>query len=487
MTAIAQLRKDAWLLILAVLLAAGPLALRLDRGVLIWWIAVAAAAGWLLWVLRADLLVGLLGWFAVLGCLHEEFWRFRAAGWPALTVPRLWLAVLLVSFVLALLFGRLRWRGHATVLVPAVLLLAYLSASAAISGFETSAVATVHYRLIGGWWMPVVAMLVASSCLRSERQLLRWLTFFCLFGAYLTFTGWCERFGFWSLVWPDFIADPSRGIHWGRVRGPFLVSAVAGVVLVYCFFNNLVLVRFVSAPMRWPILLLNLLSLPVIFWTYTRAVWLAMLVGLAIWIFWSRRGWTRIAFTCAAASLAIVLAVGLWPRLTSPQREVGGWTDKTPIYVRLGLAKITYQMFLDRPLFGVGFGHFQDRAADYATDPAGPDYAFAATAMQHNNFLSLLSEAGLVGLGLYLWLLWRMARSAGRLWRRIPPEAPSPVGREWLVLFWIAFAVYLIDGFFRETSVYPFTNSLFFALAGLVISLDQLLGPEGQASESPAE
>jgi len=334
MTAVRYLLRDWWLVVIAAAVAVLPAVLHLDRGIFFWWLALGGAGLWLLWLFRSDLLWGVLVWFAVLACLHEEFWRFRAEALPALTIPRIWMVILTVSFVLMLVLGRVTWKPNWTVLGPAALLLAYFTVSAAVSGFKTVSVASVHYRLIGGWLMPIIAMLIVSHSLRSERQLTRWLIFFSLLGAYLTYIGYCEHFRLWSFVWPRFIADPTRGIHWGRVRGPFLVSAVMGVVLVYCFFNNLVLARLSRPAWRWALYVLNAASLPVIFWTYTRAVWLAMLVGTAIWLATSRRGLMRTAGVLASVAASLVLLVGLWPRLSSPQRTVGGWTDKTPIQRR---------------------------------------------------------------------------------------------------------------------------------------------------------
>src|SRR5439155_13100438 len=97
----------------------------------------------------------------------------------------------------------------------------YFTLSAAASGFETRSPVTVHYRLIGGYLFPFIIFMLMVHGLRREIDFRRIAIFFALLSLYLTWIAWCERFELYGAVWPRFVADPSVGIHWGRVRGPF--------------------------------------------------------------------------------------------------------------------------------------------------------------------------------------------------------------------------------------------------------------------------
>ena len=138
---------------------------------------------------------------------------------------------------------------------------------------------------------------------------------------------------------------------------------------------------------------------------------------------------------------------------------------------------MTWDIFKEHPIFGVGFGHFRDFAPSYATDPSSPFYAFGSSALEHNNLLSIVAETGIVGLTLYLVMVIVILRSSIRLYRKLPSTAVGFISRDLLVLYWILAMAYFIDGTFRETSDNPFANSLFFGLSAVPVALDYLLSP----------
>ncbi len=445
---------------------------------LLYWLGgIGALTVFATYVILGSPMLAVLVWFATVTCLHEEFARLILPGFFNLTIPRVLLVVLVGLLVAMIAVGRVRvrWAWPTSLLMGVILI--YFTLSAALSGFDTIAVASVHYRLIGGYWFPFVVFILLLHAVRSDLDVRRLLIFFFLLGAYLTFTGWAEQFKLWSLVWPRFIADSAKGIHWGRVRGPFLASPIMGLVLVYVFFNNLVLARMSGPVFRWVCRLAAAATLPAIFWTQTRSVWLAMAIAAMLWVGFSRRGVSRAVWLSLILAVIVTGATYNWRNIASTRREVGGVTSVEPIYVRLGLLLITWDMFLDRPAFGAGFGHFRDYAVQYAHNPSSPYYAFASSAMEHNNFLSLLAECGLAGLILYVWLLIALLKVSVRVYHRLPPTSGQPISRDLVLLYWALYANFFIDAMFRETSVSPFANSLFFALSAVIFALDYHLGP----------
>jgi O-antigen ligase len=334
----------------------------------------------------------------------------------------------------------------------------------------------VHYRLIGGYIFPFVVFWLVLHAFQTEGDFRRLAVFFALLSAYLVFTGWCEQFGISALIWPRYISDPTVGIHWGRVRGPFVMSAAMGLALVYCYFNNLMLARH-AGRFGWALYVLNALMLPVIFWTKTRSVWLSFVVCSLIWAAYSRRKTSRVVSVSLLLALAVFIAVINMDNFMTSEREKGGLTDVEPLLLRIGLAHMTWEMVQEHPLVGVGFGHFRDHAPGFARDPSSPFYAFGSSALEHNNLLSIVAETGLVGLGLYLVMIVLLLRYSVRLYRRLPATAAGFIGRDLLVLYWILTTAYFIDGTFRETSDNPFANSLFFGLSAVPVSLDLLLSP----------
>lgn len=458
---------------LAVLVALASSAVLPPQGLLIGWIVIGATVAFAWYAVQGDLLAAVLLWFGSLIVLHEEFWRQPVPGFFALTVPRIGIVVVAALGGVMCVMGRLPARRLWPAGALFVLLAGYFLLSASVTGFQTRSIVSVHYRLIGGYIFPFVVFLLLLHAVRTDRDLKRLSAFFAVLATYLTITGWCEQLELRALIWPRFINDPSVGIHWGRVRGPFVMSAAMGLALVFCFFNNLVLARNLHRG-RWLLLVLNGLMLPVIFWTRTRSVWLAFLACLLIWIVYARRRLTRIVIVCLlAAAMAIVSVVNM-ENFLSPDRTRGGWTDTEPLLLRVGLARMTWEMARQRPLFGVGFGHFRDFAPAHARDPSSPFFAFGTTALEHNNLLSILAETGVVGLVLYLALLFYLVRTSLRLFRSLSTNVGGSISRDWVVLYWVLAAAFLLDGAFRETSDNPFANSLFFGISAVVMALYEM-------------
>jgi O-antigen ligase len=448
-------------------------------------VVLVAAAGLALftsWCTSGRLIVAVCIWFVLVICFDEEFWRAEVPFFFNVTASRLFIVVLGLMWLGMWALGRSPLRFTQPALLLMGLILAYFTLSAAVSGFRSVAVASVHYRLIGGYWFAFAMFFLVLHAISRERDIMLLLAFLFGVGLYLTFTGWCEHFEIWSLVFPRYIADPTVGIHWGRVRGPFLVSATMGLALSFCFFSNIVFARRLPGPWRLPVWVATLLMLPPIFWTQTRSVWLGFLLGAVIWVAFNRRQRSRTATVAVLAALAIVVLAFNFENFSSSQRARGGVTDVEPVYLRLGLAMITWDMFTDSPLLGVGFGHFRDVAPGYARDVASPYYQFASPAMEHNSFLSILADTGLVGLGLYLGLLFALVKISIRLYRKLPDDRAGIFGRDVIILYWVLTAVYLADAMFRETSVHPFTNSLFFGISGIIAAMDWLLRPQPVAS-----
>jgi len=443
---------------------------------LIYWLAVAGAAVFVLYAIKGDLLIAVLLWFVTLVVLHEEFWRMPVPLFFSLTIPRIGLVVLVLLYLAMLLLGRVPFRHAWPISGVIVAVAVYFFFSALASGFETRSVVSVHYRLIGGYIFPFAVFALVVHAFRTELDFRRLATFFAILSVYLTFTGWCERFHIDALIWPRFINDPNVGIHWGRVRGPFVMSAAMGLALVYCYFNNLVLARNVQRG-KWLLYGVNVLMLPAIFWTKTRSVWMSFVLCSLIWALYSRRRTTRVVSVCFLAALTLLVAVINMDNFLTPEREKGGLTDVEPLLLRVGLAQMTWELFKEHPLVGVGFGHFRDFAPNFARDPSSPFYAFGSTALEHNNLLSILAETGLVGVLLYLAMVVVLLRASVRLYRKLPLSAVGFISRDLLVLYWILAMAYFIDGTLRETSDNPFANSLFFGLSAVPVALDHLLSP----------
>jgi len=134
----------------------------------------------------------------------------------------------------------------------------------------------------------------------------------------------------------------------------------------------------------------------------------------------------------------------------------------------------TLGMIADYPFLGVGLNGFMPMFGRYAPVEyvrgegleRFPDKA-------HNDFLNMAATQGLVGLGVYLWLLSALAVA---FWRHLRNSALGTVSsRPLLLALGAAWVGYLAQSFFLFPTVD--TGALFWLLMGLMVSL--MLKPSG--------
>jgi O-antigen ligase len=137
------------------------------------------------------------------------------------------------------------------------------------------------------------------------------------------------------------------------------------------------------------------------------------------------------------------------------------------------MATVAWHMFLDRPLLGCGYSQYMTAHQNYLSDrSSGLPLERARDYIPHNVFLSLLTETGLVGLGLFLTMLFCWLRDAWRLWSNAALPLWARQQGMWLM---IAVGAYCINGMFHDVSVMAMMNLTLFFLAGVTASLRPLL------------
>ena len=126
-------------------------------------------------------------------------------------------------------------------------------------------------------------------------------------------------------------------------------------------------------------------------------------------------------------------------------------------------------MFSDRPLLGCGFGQYDREKMPYLADRSS-DLPLEKTTpyVQHNAFLALLVETGLIGGGLFVLLLLLSIRNAWQLWS---DECSTPIVRQTGILFLTLIGTYLPNALFQDTNIIDGLNLLLFFMAGVVSSL----------------
>ncbi|MCL6504198.1 MAG: O-antigen ligase family protein [Pirellulales bacterium] len=448
-----------------------------------------AAAAWTLVLVGRGSLAALGMAVLLCTCVFGYEWLHFDLGPLPLTLDRCLLALLLAAWIVQWGLGRLPrrpWSATEWLLVGFVILLA---ASMFATDWQAQGVgASPVWRLVGGYLVPALLFLAARQAPLNEAAVRRLLWCVLLFGIYLSVTALAELAGQWSLVFPRYIADPKLGLHFGRARGPMLHSVSLGLYLCAALSAAVVLAlgggrwtRAVTAAVV-PLFGVGLYG------TYTRSVWLGAALAVFVILGLALRGRARTAVVGSLIACALLVGLLKLDSLLNLQREGSTTLSRLSAGMRASFAYVSWQMFLDRPLLGCGFGQFPRAKLPYLSDRSTELHLESIRGyVHHNTFLSLLVETGLVGLGLFLVLLLRWWRQAWRLAREgLPLAATSslwagqdlrhaPPAHAWMQmhgLFTVGLlAAWLPQLVFHEMSYTAGDNALVFFIAGLCCGL----------------
>ena len=143
-----------------------------------------------------------------------------------------------------------------------------------------------------------------------------------------------------------------------------------------------------SIIIHYPLSILLYLALAL---TYSRASWLAFLVGMSVLAFY-KKSWK--IFLAAAGVLVLT-----WFLIPQPTGEGGKSTRTYTIQARFQNYQQAVKIFNEKPILGVGFNTLRYYQKNQPENQAG--------AGLDNSWLFVLATTGILGLASYLWLWFK--------------------------------------------------------------------------------
>jgi O-antigen ligase len=287
----------------------------------------------------------------------------------------------------------------------------------------------------------------------------------------------------WWAVFPKFIANPTLGTHYGRARGPMLMSASLGVYLTVCFWAAWFLWQQVG---RWWKIFLGIAMLimcAALYYTYTRSCWLGLAGGLAVIPLLNfPRSWRP------AVVAGLILGIGfggifVGGKVIDMGRKDSDGDAGHSVYQRASFAYVSLRMFHDAPIFGCGFGRFYDKKMPYLSDRSQRIELESIRSLDHHNtFLSILTETGIVGLTLFVALLVAWARTA---WQLIAVKRSSSWVRNLGLLTLAVLIAYVVNALFHDLTLSPSEQWILCLVAGMAVGLQSTLRRQTQNAPQP--
>ena len=384
-----------------------------------------------------------------------------------ITLDRLLLAYLVVVAGWAWLMERENLRRPNGMDLAVVGVIGILALSTVLHDFSYSEGLPLS-RLIFFYCLPFALYMVVRTAKLNQLDLVLITTVLGGLAVYLALIAIAETRYFHAVIFPRFIVDSETTEFLGRGRGPFLNPVSNGLFLI---------AGFCSVCFWWPksskrvklfVLAAAFLVAIGVYCTLTRSVWMSLflIIGIGCWITTntSQKGMLVVAGTIAA----IVAVPVLGDKLVSFKRDKEVTIEQMSQSAQLRplFLSVATRMFVDRPLFGCGFGQYGKEKYPYLQDAySGQPLSKTKEYLQHNVFLAYLTETGIVGLSMLLLMLGVMARSAWLLW--INRERPLEQ-RQFGLLLAAVLISYCVNGMFHDTSIIPMANYLLLFVAGIV-------------------
>jgi O-antigen ligase len=442
-------------------------------------VALVAALVGLVWgallLWRGGLLAGCLMVMLAGVCFSVPFFKLELGPIP-LTADRALLVVVAVQYLVWRRWGLADPKPFGA---PEVVL-GLLVALTALSTFRAD-FAAANYQpvasLILYYLMPLAVYWVARDTRLSERSIVALWGALGALGVYLAAVTIAERYELWAFVFPRYIAATARegGAEFvGRGRGPLLNPIGNGILLSVCLAGALMLWPRLGRAGRLGLALAAAAMLAAIYCTMTRSAWMGglfvtvLIVGAAL-----PRTW-RMPLAAGAALLVALTLAAQWDHVVrfKRDRELSAAETADSVRLRPILARIAWNMFLDRPILGCGYQQYAAEALKYTADrdtslplEKGRGY------VPHNVFLSVLAESGVVAAGLLVALLALWGLDGWRLWSG---DGVPRWARGQGLLMLAALGVYVINGMFHDVSCVAMANMTLFFVAGATAALRPL-------------
>jgi O-antigen ligase len=409
---------------------------------------------------------------------------------PDLTPYRVVWSVITAFFLLDLAMGkRVLLPANMKIEISMLLFCLYMASSGIIAGTIITEDGIIIETLLMGYIMPFSIYFFGKNIVDDEKKVRKSYAFFTIIGLYLGLTGIFEHFRLDFLVWPRYIMNPAVGIHFGQARGPFVQAGINGMTIsLILFISTYLYLNETNKIKRISLVSIILIMMITLFFTYNRASWIGFIIASIVLPFFYRR--LRIIYVLGVLAITIFLMVAQSINLFRFDAEAQQYfqsagslrrgldvktalghrlKSKDSLYSRINLFVAQLRMINEKPLFGFGYLRFKKDSAQYFRPIKGIPFNVDKGIASQSGFMVVLVELGIVGMTIYLYLLYAIFDLAKKSYHILPRD--GFLGRGIVGVVVGLFIVYLIGYQFREARTNMICNAIFFLNVGILAGL----------------
>ncbi|TWU60167.1 O-Antigen ligase [Rubripirellula tenax] len=327
-------------------------------------------------------------------------------------------------------------------------------------------------------WLFYIAMpagmYAIARIIKIDQKDVRWLTLGAIgLGVYLAVTALFEVFGLHALVFPRFIVNAEQWEFFGRGRGPLMNPSGNGMLISIAL--TAACLHFVYADRQMKVLYAAIAGVLLlgVYATLTRSAWMGGIAAAGLVAMTYSPRWVRVLGLMTIVLLGGASVMGLKEQLVQMKRDknLSAADAQKSMALRPLLAIVAWEMFKDKPIAGHGFGHYYSHNDPYHNDRSYDlPLEMARPYNQHNVFLSVVVDTGLVGASLFVaWLL----SLAGTAWRLAYEPAKKPEARFIGLILLGTMLAYIANGMFQDVLIIPMVHMFLFFIGGVAVTAKQ--------------
>lgn len=325
---------------------------------------------------------------------------------------------------------------------------------------------SVYHFILTGTLMPFILYVVGRFVFDREaaiRAILWVLTAMAAYSVWVSFA----QFYAPALVWPRYILDIPADNSWAsRAVGVFVQPVANGLILI-AGFGIAVHLLYDAGTRRWQRIMLAVLlpaSLVAIYMTYTRVVWGCFAILAVLGAIYLRRG--QNIYRAALAGIVLGILVNMQTFFSS-DRSSGGIGSSYEVEDRLNMWATAFWAIGEKPWFGWGVGTFSQVNTYHHQQWPGVPWFRGFGIVSHMTELGMFAELGLIGLSIWLTIVFLTVRNLRVAVRTISPQ--GLVGRDLAVLTAILYTIWVITGYTADLRFFEFMGMTVLLLVGIVV------------------
>lgn len=311
---------------------------------------------------------------------------------------------------------------------------------------------------------PFLSFIIARRVKYPKKSQSLLLIALSIIGLYLIIITLLQHFEIYTLVWPKYIEEPITNLSGSRVGGPFADPITMGFMLLLVFLCYMLISSQSRGSRRIMFYVAAVLAGISIYFVYTRSVWLCFAMSLVILTV--KKSGMRDISRLIVIGIVVFSLIGVGSKFSFLGKTLFSTRHETVSY-RLINYSVALRAIEKNPIFGIGWGKFDSEFRGYVK--AGEEIFKSGYDGNHNTFLGIAAEVGVIGGFIFLGILYYMLIGIRNAQRKV--RGAGSLKKDLLASFVALMCAYMVVASFVDLRYTLMVNVAMFLFSGILYGI----------------